>query len=88
MSVYEGTLLMLQKLKKYIDGEIEKNTSYILSNEKKDGQDLGGLKKETDDQIKKLSDQVKADTDNITELNKQFKEVIGRIEVLEGKKTS
>ena len=46
------------------------------------------LKKETEAQIKQLSDQVTAATDNTNELKKQLQEAIKRIEVLEGKTTS
>ena len=99
MSVYEGTKGMLQKfqnnifervnqLLKYRDGKIEKNASDILSNAKQASQDLDKLKKETEAQIKQLSDQVTAATDNTNELKKQLQEAIKRIEVLEGITTS
>ena len=95
MSVYEGTKGMLQKFQNNIfervnqllkdrDGKIEKNASDILSNAKQASQDLDKLKKETEAQIKQLSDQVTAATD----LKKQLQEAIKRIEVLEGKTTS
>ncbi|MDU4674817.1 MAG: hypothetical protein E6Y17_13145 [Enterococcus faecalis] len=99
MSVYEGTKEMLQKFQNNIfervnqllkdrDGKIEKNASDILSNAKQASQDLDKLKKETEAQIKQLSDQVTAATDNTNELKKQLQETIKRIEVLEGKTTS
>ena len=99
MSVYEGTKGMLQKFQNNIfervnqllkdrDGKIEKNASDILSNAKQASQDLDKLKKETETQIKQLSDQVTAATDNTNELKKQLQEAIKRIEVLEGKTTS
>ena len=99
MSVYEGTKGMLQKFQNNIfervnqllkdrDGKIEKNASDILSNAKQASQDLDKLKKETEAQIKQLSDQVTAATDNTNELKKQLQETIKRIEVLEGKTTS
>ncbi|BDQ55833.1 hypothetical protein EfsSVR2330_33440 (plasmid) [Enterococcus faecalis] len=81
MSVYEGTKGMLKKFQNNIfervnqllkdrDGKIEKNASDILSNAKQASQDLDKLKKETEAQIKQLSDQVTAATDNTNELKK------------------
>ncbi|HAP5465319.1 TPA: hypothetical protein IU025_002795 [Enterococcus faecalis] len=99
MSIYEGTMVMLTKFQSELlekvarqfteqNGKIEKNASDILSNAKQASQDLDKLKKETEAQIKQLSDQVTAATDNTNELKKQLQEAIKRIEVLEGKTTS
>lgn len=50
--------------------KLKKNASDILSNAKQASQDLDKLKKETEAQIKQLSDQVTAATDNTNELKK------------------
>lgn len=99
MSIYEGTMVMLTKFQSELlekvarqfteqNEKIEENASDIHSNAKQASQDLDKLKKETEAQIKQLSDQVTAATDNTNELKKQLQDAIKRIEVLEGKTTS
>lgn len=96
MSVYEGTKGMLKKLQnktfekvnqllKERDAKIKKNATDILSNAEKSEKELGKLKKETDEKIKQLTEQLRIANDSINEFKKQFQEALQ--EILEEKST-